>query len=113
MYWYFNNQSGDLYSDWGGFPGNIIKDLIDSFRFDNQAIREGSGFKLKSLNMTLSHDLHDWTFNFTLKIEPRVIQENGSKVYDFSPYVTIGVVWNPMQSIKTSIVDKYGEWTME
>lgn len=113
LYWYFNNQSGDLYSDWGGFPGNIIKDLIDSFRFDNQAIREGSGFKLKSLNMTLSHDLHDWTFNFTLKIEPRVIQENGSKVYDFSPYVTIGVVWNPMQSIKTSIVDKYGEWTME
>ncbi len=113
LYWYFNNQSGDLYSEWGGFPGNVFKDLIDSFRFDNQSIREGSGFKLKSLNMTLAHDLHDWTFNFTLKIEPRVIQENGSKVYDFSPYITIGVVWNPMDSIKTSIVDKYGEWTME
>lgn len=113
LYWYFHNDDGDLYNDWGGFPGNIVKDLIDSFRFDNQSIREGSGFKLKSLNMTLSHDLHDWTFNFTFKISPRVVQENGSKVYDFSPYITIGIVWNPMESMKTSIVDKYGEWSME
>ncbi|MCR5188731.1 MAG: hypothetical protein K6C97_07320 [Treponema sp.] len=113
LYWYFHNEAGDLYSDWGGFPGNIFKDLIDSFRFDQSSLREGSGFKLKSLNMTLTHDLHDWTFNFTFKIEPRVIQENGTKVYDFSPYITIGIVWNPMESMKTSIVDKYGEWSME
>ena len=63
--------------------------------------------------MTLTHDLHDWMFNFTLKIEPRVVVENGTKVYDFSPYVTIGVTWNPMESFKTSIVDKYGEWYVE
>ena len=113
LYWYFHNEEGDLYSEWGGFPGNIIKDLCDSFRFDDQSLREKSGFKLKSFNMTLAHELHDWTFNMTMKIEPRVVTENGSKYYDFSPYITIGVVWNPMDSMKTSIIDEYGEWSVE
>ena len=113
LYWYFHNNAGDLYSEWGGFPGNIIKDLIDSFRFDNNALREKSGFKLKSLNMTISHDLHDWQFNMTMKIEPRLITENGKKIYDFKPYITVGVVWNPVESIKTSIIDEYGEWRLE
>ena len=113
LYWYFHNEEGDLYSEWGGFPGNIFKDLIDSFRFDDDSIRQKSGFKLKSLNMTISHDLHDWKANMTLKVEPRIITENGKKIYDFKPYITIGVVWNPMESIKTSIVDDYGEWKLE
>ena len=113
LYWYFHNNPGDLYSDWGGFPGNIVKDLIDSFRFDNENLRKNSGFKLKSLNMTVTHDLHDWKFNMTVKIEPRIITENGRKTYDFKPYITIGVVWNPMESMKTTIKDEYGEWKLE
>lgn len=113
LYWYFHNEEDDLYSDWGGFPGNILKDLFDSYRFDNKSVREGSGFKLKSLNMTLSHELHDWKFNMTLKIEPRMIIENGKKMYDFNPYMTIGIVWNPMESMKTNIVDEYGAWRLE
>lgn len=113
LYWYFHNEAGELYSDWGGFPGNMLKDLIDSFRFDDTKKREGSGYKLKSLNMTLTHELHDWNFNLSLKIEPRMIVENNKKRYDFSPYMTIGIVWNPMESIKTSIVDEYGEWRLE
>ncbi len=113
LYWYFHNESGDPYSEWGGFPGNIVKDLIDSFRFDNENLRRNSGFKLKSLNMTVSHDLHDWKLNMTMKIEPRLITENGQKRYDFQPYITIGVVWNPMESMKTTIKDEYGEWKLE
>ena len=113
LYWYFKNEEGDFYSEWGGFPGNILKDLIDSFRFDDDSIRESSGFKLKSLNMKVSHNLHDWTFNLTLKVEPRLITEQGTKRYDFNPYLTIGVVWNPMESMKTSIIDEYGEWSLE
>lgn len=113
LYWYFHNESGDMYSEWGGFPGNILKDLIDSFRFDNNALREASGFKLKSLNMSISHDLHDWKANMTLKIEPRLITENGKKFYDFKPRITLGVVWNPMQSMQTTIIDDYGEWKLE
>ncbi len=113
LYWYFHNEEGDLKSEWGGFPGNVFKDLFDSFRFDNEEKRQNSGFKLKSLNMTVSHDLHDWKANMTLKIEPRVITENGKKMYDFKPYITIGVVWNPMESMKTTIIDDYGEWKLE
>ena len=112
LYWYFKNEEGDLYSDWGGFPGNICKDLIDSFRFDDEDLRRNSGFKLKSFNMSISHDLHDWKANMTMKIEPRVVNEGG-KHYDFKPYITIGVVWNPMESMKTSIIDEYGEWKLE
>ena len=113
LYWYFHNEKGDPYSEWGGFPGNIFKDLIDSFRFDDESLRRNSGFKLKSLNMTLTHDLHDWKFNMTVKIEPRLITENGRKSYDFKPYITVGVVWNPVDSMKTTIIDEYGEWKLE
>lgn len=113
LYWYFHNDEGDLYSEWGGFPGNVVKDLWDSFRFDDEEKRQNSGFKLKSLNMTVSHDLHDWKANMTMKIEPRIITENAKKMYDFKPYITIGVVWNPMESMKTTIIDDYGEWKLE
>ena len=113
LYWYFHNEPGDFYNDGGCFPFNMFVDLFNSFRFDKKSLREKSGFKLKSLNMTLSHDLHDWKLNMTLKIEPRVITENGIKRYDFSPYFTIGVVWNPMESIKTTVTDKYGEFKLE
>ena len=113
LYWYFHTEEGDLKSEWGGFPGNVVKDLIDSFRFDDESKRKNSGFKLKSLNMTVSHDLHDWKANMTMKIEPRIITENGVQMYDFKPYVTIGVVWNPMESMKTTIIDDYGEWKLE
>ena len=102
-----------MYDEWGGFPGNIVKDLVDSFRFDDLSKREASGFKLKSLNMAITHELHDWKFNMTMKVEPRLIKENNQQIYDFKPYITIGVVWNPMESIKTSIVDEYGEWKLE
>ena len=113
LYWYFHNEEGDMYSEWGGFPGNVIYDLINSFRFDDDSKRQSSGFKLKSFNMSMSHDLHDWKFNMTMKIEPRIITENGKKQYDFKPYITLGVVWNPMESMKTSIIDDYGEWKLE
>ncbi len=110
LYWYFHDG---LYDEWGGFPGNMFKDLLDSFRFDDDNSRRGSGFKLKSLNMTISHELHDWSFKMTCKIEPRLITENNKTQYDFSPYLTIGIVWNPMESMKTEIIDEYGKWSLK
>lgn len=90
----------------GLIPGeqNMFVDLFNSFAFGNRDKRLASGFKLKSLNLTMSHELHDWSFNMTMKIEPRYVIDNGRKYYDFSPYVSIGIVWNPMQSMKTTIV---------
>lgn len=90
----------------GLIPGeeNIFIDLLNSFAFGNTEKRKSSGFKLKSLNMTMSHELHDWTFNMTMKISPRLVIDGSNKYYDFSPYISIGIVWNPMQSMKTTII---------
>lgn len=103
-----------------GYPGripgeeNIFTDLFNSFRFDDETIRKGSGFKLKSLNFSITHDLHDWDLKCDFKIEPRLVTDsNGAKSYDFSPYFSISVVWRPMESIKTEILDEYGKWQLK
>ena len=74
--------------------------------------RKASGFKLKSLDVSLSHELHDWTLSSTFKIFPRIISEGGKRFYDFSPHFTLSVVWKPMNSMKTTIEDKYGTVTL-
>ena len=104
-------------------PGetNIFKDIANSFRFDDESLREASGFKLKSLNLTMTHEMHDWDFNASFKVEPRLVTETekiggqtkSSKHYDFNPYITISIVWRPMSAMKTEIVDKYGEWQLK
>ena len=93
---------------------NVWQDLMDSFRFDDERKRQNSGFKLKSLNMEVTHDLHDWKFSMTMSFSPRLITENTlTPYYDFNPMVTIGVVWKPMESMKTQIKDNYGDWTFQ
>lgn len=110
LYRYFQSLTGHS----GRIPGeqNIFLDLINSYRFDDEKIRQGSGFKLKSLNLDITHELHDWKFNMNFKIEPRLITEGNQKYYDFNPYITIGVIWNPMEGMKTQIVDEYGVWSV-
>lgn len=99
----------------GRIPGeeNIFVDLFNSFRFDNENLRKGSGFKLKSLNFSITHDLHDWDLKCDFKMEPRyVTRPDGRPYYDFSPYFSISVVWRPMESIKTEVLDEYGTWKL-
>lgn len=111
LYRYFQTALGYP----GRIPGqqNFVIDLIDSFRFDDEKLRKGSGFKLKSLNFEITHDLHDWDLKMVFKMEPRLITKNGVTQYDFSPYISIGVVWRPIEAIKTQIVDDYGTWKLE
>lgn len=100
----------------GRIPGeeNIFKDLANSFRFDDESLRKASGFKLKSLNFAITHDLHDWDLKCEFKIEPRLITPTtGMQYYDFSPYFTLSVVWRPMESMKTEILDDYGTWKLK
>ena len=95
-------------------PGetNAFKDLLNSFAFGNNSLRQASGFKLKRLKMTLSHDLHDWTLNSSFTLEPRLIKTSKPYRYDFSPYFTLSVAWKPMSSMKTTVEDKYGEFIL-
>jgi len=92
----------------------MFVDLINSFRFDDEDLRKASGFKLKSLNFSLTLELHDWDFNATFKIEPRLLTDDkNQKRYDFNPYMTISITWRPMGAMKTEIVDNYGEWELK
>ena len=103
-------------------PGetNLFVDLLNSFAFwgdgsfidPNQTKRKSSGFKLKTLKVTATHNLHDWDLSASFSISPRLVTENGRKQYNFDPYVSLSVVWRPMSSMKAEVVDKYGEWTL-
>lgn len=99
----------------GRLPGeeNIFVDLLDSFDFFDNDKRKSSGFKLKSLNLQIDHDLHDWNFSMLLKFEPRLVTKNGQKYYDYNPYFSLGITWKPMESIKTQITDEYGTLQLE
>ena len=122
IYWYFQDSgkfSGNSFYG-NNFASRICADLVQSFGiygvngwgWQNDGFhknREASGFKLKSLNMTLTHNLHDWDFNMTWKFEPKVVKKDGIQKYVFDPYISIGIVWNPMQSIKTNLTYEYKE----
>ena len=122
VYWYFKDSgkfAGDSFYG-NNFASRICADIVQSFGiygvngwgWENGAFRknrEESGFKLKSLNMTLTHNLHDWDFNMTWKFEPKIVKINGIQKYVFDPYISIGIVWNPMQSIKTNLTHEYKE----
>lgn len=114
IYRYFCPDSDFAYYYEGNGERSIWKDLLDSFRFDDEEKRKSSGFKLKSLAMTITHDLDDWDLNCTLKISPRYIAATSSDpaYYDFSPYFTLSVSWRPMAGMKTEIKDEYGEWSL-
>ena len=101
-------------------PGetNLFVDLLNSFAFwsddaffdPNQSKRKSSGFKLKSLKVTATHDLHDWDLSASFSISPRLVTIDGRRQYNFDPYFSVSVTWRPMSSIKAQVVDKYGEW---
>ena len=86
--------------------------MLNSFRFDDEMLRKNAGFKLKSLNFAITHDLRDWDFNMEFKISPQLKNEGGKKYFDFDPHMTISIVWRPMAAMKTEIVDEYGEWKL-
>lgn len=110
MFRYFQNTFGyDV-----NIPGekNIVKDLFKSFNVTNEADRLTSGFKLKTLSIKAEHNLHDWTLRSEFSFSPRLKTDKKPYYYDYSPYFSISVVWNPMKSLKTQIVDEYGTFQL-
>ncbi|MCR5291129.1 MAG: hypothetical protein K6E51_14145 [Treponema sp.] len=91
---------------------NILRDLFDSFRFDDESKRKASGFKLSSLAIKVTHELCDWDFGASFKVSPRLVRTSSKIYYDFSPYFALSVVWRPMSGVKTKLVDEYGTWEL-
>ena len=115
IYRYFCSDSDYAYYYGNNGERNVLNDLMDSFRLDSDEKRKNSAFKLKSLVMSITHDLDDWDLNCSFKISPRYISATSSQQahYDFSPYFSLSVSWRPMSGMKTEILDEYGEWSLK
>jgi hypothetical protein len=100
------------FRDWGVFnvpedlpvigETNVFTDLLDSFRFDDEKLRQGSGFKLKSFNLILLHHLGDWNAKLNMTLSPYL--PAGGREYQFNTEVSFVVQWLPISEIKTEII---------
>ena len=120
IYRYFCSDSEYQEKYMGNGERNVFQDLLDSFRFDDEAKRKSSAFKLQTLKIDVTHDLDDWDLNCSFSVKPRLMTPSStgysgdgkSSYYDFSPYFSISVAWRPLSSMKTQIVDEYGTWKL-
>lgn len=102
------------FGDVMGGETNPFVDLWNSFAFWDRTKRENSGFKLRSLSITVTRNLHDWDLIGEISFRPRVVtDENRRRRYDYNPYITVAISWHPMPSFRTELVDDYGEWRLE
>ena len=84
-----------------GQENNLFVDLINSFRFDDDNLRRQSGFKMKTMNLSLIHHLGDWNAKLSMKMTPYLPQ--GSRDYKFDNEISFLVQWVPIGEIKTQI----------
>jgi hypothetical protein len=96
--WSFFNMPGDLPS---GEQDNLFIDLANSFRFDDEAKRRGSGFKLKNFNLSATHHLGDWKATLGITLSPYL--PAGSTRYKFSNEISFVIQWIPISEIKSDI----------
>lgn len=97
-------------------PGetNVLKDLLQSFYFWDESARRASAFKLKSLDISLTHYLKDWTLEFSYSIRPtRKKNTSGRYYYDFSPVIKFAVTWKPISDIKVEAKKQDKKFTLK
>jgi hypothetical protein len=86
---------------------DLLKDIVDSFRFDNVELRRGSGFKLKSFKLDLVHHLGDWDATLGMQLSPEL--DITAKQYRFNTVISFLIQWKPIKEFKTQIdYDKDG-----
>jgi lipopolysaccharide assembly outer membrane protein LptD (OstA) len=90
-------------------PGeqNFLIDLWNSFRFDDEELRRGSGFKLKSFSLSLTHHLGDWNARLGITLSPYLEQNSFPYRYKFNNEISFLVQWVPIGEIKTEMNYSY------
>jgi hypothetical protein len=110
-----NNASIYRYfRDWGIFSvpddlpvigeTNMLTDLFNSFRFDDERLRQNSGFKLKSFNLSLLHHLGDWNAKLDVTLSPYLDTKTIPQEYKFNTEISFVVQWLPISEIKTEVI---------
>lgn len=98
-------------------PGetNVMKDLLQSFYFWDKPMRQQSGFKIKSVDIALEHNLKDWTLNLTYSFLPeRKINPATHKTeFNFIPKIMFMVTWNPINDIRVKTKTENKKFTVE
>jgi hypothetical protein len=84
-----------------GYETNFFTDLFNSFRFDKPELRKSSGFKLKSMNVSLIHHLGDWNARLTIHSTP--FRPEGSTTYVFNNEISFLIRWVPISEIRTQV----------
>ncbi len=92
---------------------NLFKDLAYSFFFWDSQKRHLSGFKIKSLNFEMTHNLKDWSMTVSYTIKPTLKTEAGKKVYKFDPVISFFVQWNPINDIKIKAKEENRKFSVE
>ncbi|MDR1278778.1 MAG: LPS-assembly protein LptD [Treponema sp.] len=94
-----------------GEQDNFFIDLFNSFRFDDEAKRRSSGFKLKSFSLGVNHHLGDWDADLSITLSPYLDRPSGQvPVYKFNNEVSFTVRWIPITEIKSDIRHNKDRW---
>jgi hypothetical protein len=80
-------------------PVNPFIDILNGFRFDSQELRQSSLFKLKSLNLKLTHYMHDWNLTFEYSTAP--VYNALLLQYEFKNTLSLFLGWTGVPEIKT------------
>lgn len=98
-------------------PGekNILLDLAKSFYFWDVEARKKSGFKIKSVNIALEHDLKDWTLSFSYSFAPelQLNKATNRREYKFIPKITFLVSWKPITDFRVKTTKNDKEFNVE
>jgi hypothetical protein len=101
----YNDNIYRYYRPWTEKTGDPwispLDDLLRSYRFLRRSDREESSFKLRSISISVVHDLRDWqlTFDYTGTQE---LNEEGNE-YEWTPTFTIVVEWVPIPEIRRQV----------
>jgi hypothetical protein len=116
IYRYFKNLPfWDVPSDLpSGEQDNFFIDLFNSFRFDDEAKRRSSGFKLKSFSLSATHHLGDWRATLGITFSPYLDRPAGQvPVYKFNNDISFLVQWIPISEIKSDLHYSKEKWVVQ
>ena len=84
---------------------NLFEDLMKSFNFfqEDNRDRKESSFNLQSINISMTHDLHDWDLTLKYSGSPYINKEGDKPFYDWKNSLDIALVWKAIPDIKSEI----------